>query len=77
MILKIGKKLKIASFNSRVTGSKKEQCTSTCLLLKNLKPIVAVNINVYRPTTSRTLHVILKKCGMVKVVLFFYFDPKI
>ena len=29
MRLKIGKKLNIARFNFRVTGSKKEQCTST------------------------------------------------
>ena len=29
---KIGKKLKTASLNSRVTGSKKEQFTSTCSL---------------------------------------------
>ena len=43
MILKIGKILKTACVNSRVTGSKKEQCTSTCSHLKNLKPIGAVN----------------------------------
>ena len=37
MILKIGKKLKTASLNSRVTGSKKEECISTCSLLKNFE----------------------------------------
>ena len=33
MRLNIGKKLKKASLNSRFTGSKKEECTSTCSLL--------------------------------------------
>ena len=42
--LKIGKKLKTASLNSRFTGSKKEECTSTCLILKILKPKVTVYI---------------------------------
>ena len=37
MRLNIGKKLKTASLDSRFTGSKKEDCTSTCSLLKNLK----------------------------------------
>ena len=40
------KKLKTASLNSRFTGSKKEECTSTCSLLKNfetLRPRVTVN----------------------------------
>ena len=31
----IGKNLKTASLNSRFTGSKKEERTSTCSLLKN------------------------------------------
>ena len=47
MRLNIGKKLKTACLNSRFTGSKKEECTSTCLLLKNfetLRPKVTVNI---------------------------------
>ena len=35
MRLKIGKTLKTASLDSRFSGSKKEQCTSTCSLLKN------------------------------------------
>ena len=34
----IGKKLKTASLDSRFTGSKKEEFTSTCLLLKNFEP---------------------------------------
>ena len=34
MRLNIGKKLKTASLNSRFTGSKEEECTSTCSLLK-------------------------------------------
>ena len=38
MRLNIGKKLKTASLNSRFTGSEKEECTSTCSLLKILKP---------------------------------------
>ena len=58
MILKIGKKLITANLNSRVTGFEKEQCASSCSLCKNFKPIVVVNINVYRPITSRALHVI-------------------
>ena len=33
--LNIGKKLKPACLNSRFTGSKKEERTSTCSLLKN------------------------------------------
>ena len=33
----IGKKLKTASLNSRFIGSKKEECTSTCSLLKNFE----------------------------------------
>ena len=43
----IGKKLKIANLDSRFTGSKQEECTSTCQLLKNfetLRPKVTVNI---------------------------------
>ena len=48
MRLNIGKKLlKTASLNSRFTGSKKEECASTCSLLKNfetLRPKVTVNI---------------------------------
>ena len=35
MKLKIGKKLKTTSFNSRFTGSKKKNCTSTRYFLKN------------------------------------------
>ena len=57
MKLKIGKKLKTASLNFRVTGSKKKNCTSTCSLLKILKPIVAVNLKESQPTTSRALPV--------------------
>ena len=30
-------KLKTACVNSRLTGSKKEECTSTCSLLKNFE----------------------------------------
>ena len=37
MRLNIGKKLKTASLNSRFTGSKKEECTWTCSLLKNFE----------------------------------------
>ena len=37
MRLNIDKKLKTASLNSRFTGSKKEECTSACSLLKNLE----------------------------------------
>ena len=37
MMLKIGKKLNTADLNSRVTGSKKEQCNPTCSLLKNFE----------------------------------------
>ena len=39
MRLNIGKKLKTASLNSRFTGSKKEECTSTCSLLKNFETL--------------------------------------
>ena len=41
MRLKIGKKLETASLNLRFTGSKKEECTSTCSLLKILKPNIS------------------------------------
>ena len=71
MRLKIGKKLKTASLDSRFTGSKQEQCSLTSPLLKILKPIVAVNIK--KPTNnlkSTSRH--LKNCGMVKVVRFFF-----
>ena len=47
MRLNFGKKLKTASLNSRFTGFKKEECTSTCSLLKNfetLGPKGTVNI---------------------------------
>ena len=37
MRLNIVKKLKTASLNSRFTGSKKKECTSTCSLLKNFE----------------------------------------
>ena len=45
MRLNIGKKLKTASLNSSFIGSKKEECTSTCSLMKNfetLRPKVTV-----------------------------------
>ena len=35
--LNIGKKLKTASLDSRFSGSKKEECASTCSLLKSFK----------------------------------------
>ena len=47
MRLNISKKLKTASLNSRFSGSKKEDCTLTCSLLKNFetqRPKVTVNI---------------------------------
>ena len=47
MRLSTGKKLKTASLDSRFTGSKKEEFTSTCSLLKNFeteRPRVIVNI---------------------------------
>ena len=37
MRLNIGKKLKTASLNSRLTGSKKKECTSTSSLLKKFQ----------------------------------------
>ena len=37
MRLKIGKELKTASLNSRFTGSKTKECSSTCSLLKNFE----------------------------------------
>ena len=43
--LNIGKKLKTTSLNSRFTGSKKEECTSICSLLKPKDPeLQTVNI---------------------------------
>ena len=47
MRLNIGKKLKTASLNSRFTGSKQEEYTSTCSLLKNFETLrhkVTVNV---------------------------------
>ena len=35
--LNIGKKLNTTSLSSRFTGSKKEECTSICSLLKNFE----------------------------------------
>ena len=61
MRLNIGKKLKTVSLNSKFTGSNKEECTSTCSLLKNFeteKRKVTVNIWVYLLTTLRALYVI-------------------
>ena len=37
MRLNIGKKLKTASLYLMIAGSKKEECTSTCSLLKNFE----------------------------------------
>ena len=37
MRLNIGKKLKAVSLNSRFTGSKMEECSSTCSLSKNFE----------------------------------------
>ena len=54
MRLKFGKNLTTASLNSWFTGSKKEQCTSTCSLVKILKPMVTVNIKVYQPPITST-----------------------
>ena len=56
-------KTKTASLNSRFTGSKKEESTSTCSLLKIfLKPkglkLLTINIRVYASTTSRAFYVI-------------------
>ena len=39
MRMKIGKKLKTGSLNSRLSGFKKEECTSTCSLLKHFKTL--------------------------------------
>ena len=47
MRLNIDEKLKTASLNSRFTGSKKEECTLICSLLKNfetLRPKVTASI---------------------------------
>ena len=73
MRLKIGKKLKIASLNSRATGSKKDQCTSTCSLLK---PIVAANINVYTDQQPQERFTSFKQLWYDKRCSFFYIDPK-
>ena len=37
MVSKIGKKLKIDSLNSKFTGLKKQECTSTSLLFENFE----------------------------------------
>ena len=69
MILNIGKKLKTASLNARFTGSKKEECTSTCSLLN---PKVTVNIIITYKFTHQQPQgrfTSLKKCSMEKVTL--------
>ena len=66
MRLKSGKKFKKASLDPRFTGSEKEQCTSTCSLLKS---IVNVSTNIYPPTTLTTLQVIQKIVAWQKLFL--------
>ena len=56
MRLKISKKLKTASLNSiELLVLKKNSVLRLVDFLKKLKPIAAVNLNVYRPTTSIAL----------------------
>ena len=74
MRLNIGKILKTASLNSRFTGSKQEECTSTCLLLKNfktLRPKVTVTYEfTHQQPQGRLLH--LKNYSMETVVLILH-----
>ena len=71
MIPKIGKKLKTDSLNCIVTGSKKEQCTSTCSLLKIFETNCCCEHERIPTNNLKSASRHLKTCGMVKVVLFF------
>ena len=82
MRLNIGKKLKTASLNSRFTGSKKEECTSTCSLLKNfetycknLKSPLAYEFTHQQPQQGRFTS--FKKIIVWKKLFLFHIDPKI
>ena len=77
MRLKIGKKLKTAGLNSRFTGAKKEQCTSTSTLLKILETYCCCLHKSIPTNNLKSAICHLNNCGMVKVVLFFYIDAKI
>ena len=71
MRLKIGKKLKTASLNFRFTGFKKEQYTSTCLLLKIFETYCCCKRKSIPTNNFKSASRHLKNYGLVKVVLFF------
>ena len=83
MRLNIAKKLKTASLNSRFTGSKKEECTSTCSLLKIfekfLKPKDLKLLLTYEFTHQQPQERFrsFKKLIVWKKLLLFHIDPKI
>ena len=68
--LKIGKKLRTACLNSRFTGSKTEECTSTCSLSKNFE--TKSNCSYVTLPTNNLKGALChsKNCSMEKVVLF-------
>ena len=72
MRLNTGKKLKTASLNSQFTGSKKEECSSTCsiLKLKDLKLLLIYQLPQWRFTSFKNI-IVWKK------LLLFHIDPKI
>ena len=77
MRLKIGKKLKTAGLNSRFTGAKKEQCASTCTLLKIFETYCCCLHKSIPTNNLKSALCQLNNCGLVTVVLFFYIDAKI
>ena len=80
MRLNIGKKLKTASLNSRFTGSKKKDYTSTGSLLKNfetdqdLKLLLTYEFTHQQPQGRFTP---FKKIIVWKKLFLFHFDPKV
>ena len=73
--LNIGKKLKTASLNSRFAGSKKEECTSTCSVLKpkDLELLLTYEFTHQQPQGRFTS---FEKITVWKKLFLFYIDPK-
>ena len=76
MRLNTGKKLKTASLNPRFTGSKKEECTSICSVLKpkDLKLLLACECTYLQSQGHLTS---FKKIIIWKEMFLFHIDSKI
>ena len=79
MRLNIGKKLKTANLDSRFTSFKKEKCTWTCSLLKNLKPKDLKLLSTYEFTHQQPQRRLtsFEKITVWKKLFLFHIDPKI